>query len=71
VEVRLQTLRDAAGWDDRRCDDLMHRFQAAGLHFGPGRQWPKAPLAPLGHPQVRDAFVAALEPALAELRAPA
>jgi hypothetical protein len=70
IEVRLQTLREAAAWDDRRCDDLLERLEAAaGLRFGSGRQWPKAPLAPLADPDARGAFLAALEPAFADLRA--
>jgi hypothetical protein len=69
LEVRLQTLRQAAGWDDRRCDELVERLEAAAaLQFPSGRQWPKAPLAPLADPHARQAFFVALEPALVALR---
>jgi hypothetical protein len=70
IEVRLQTLRQAAGWEDRRCDELIERMKAAAdLRFDNGRLWPKAPLAPLADPHARQAFLAALDPALADLRA--
>jgi hypothetical protein len=43
--MRLQTLRQAAGWDDRRCDELIERLEAAAaVRFEAGRLWPKAPL---------------------------
>lgn len=65
IEVRLQTLRQAAGWDDRRCDELIERLEtAADMRFPSGRLWPKGPLAPLADAQARRASIAALEPAL-------
>ena len=59
IEVRLQSLRSGAGWDDARCDQLMTRLQAiGGLRFDDGRQWPKAPLAPLADANARRQFTA-------------
>jgi hypothetical protein len=62
IEVRLQSLRTSEGWDDARCDELIARLQRIdGLRFDAGRQWPKAPLAPLADPDARREFTAVIE----------
>jgi hypothetical protein len=62
IEVRLQSLRASEGWDDARCNQLIDQLEAIdGVHFDDGRQWPKAPLAPLADPDARRRFTTLIE----------
>jgi hypothetical protein len=74
LEVVLRVLKefDPATWDDERCDQLVRRLEAgAGLHFEDDRRRPKAPIAPLADPHMRQSFFDIIDEVARSLNAPA
>jgi hypothetical protein len=74
LEVKVHSLRrmDPGNWDnDERIESLIQRLeQIPGVVLRAARlQWPRTPLAPLGDPSARAAFLAIIEEVLEELPA--
>jgi hypothetical protein len=57
LEVRLSTLRSAHSWTVEAVDDFVSRLEeVGGVTLGPGRRWPRTPLAPLANTNARERF---------------